>query len=265
MYSSLEDGLRAHLLLHRHPAAGDEIADMLVALREDTALPLSREDAEQVRRLSSLHARVACGETVTLTQESMNAHYHFVATLLMRYGVAVVAPEIADDEGQLPATLKRDDRIEQLKLWWNRHRSKLVPLLLVLVVVLAAATTMLLIQQSRLVKGSTATPTPTLAPPAVIFDAPPTVPPPSLPTPTPVQRGQLQVGQTVYVREGITGGLALREQPGTAEDIPIKIYLTSGTAVEVVDGPVEQDGYRWWRVRAASYEGWCAGEFLRGG
>lgn len=38
--------------------------------------------------------------------------------------------------------------------------------------------------------------------------------------------------------------------------------LSNGTMVEIVDGPTETDGKRWWRVRYESVEGWAAEELL---
>ncbi len=61
---------------------------------------------------------------------------------------------------------------------------------------------------------------------------------------------------------GRCGGLALRAAPSSNPDVPIQTYLSGNTAVQVLDGPIEADGYTWWQVHAANQEDWCAGEFL---
>ncbi|MGB9632563.1 MAG: hypothetical protein ACPL8I_04495, partial [Chloroflexaceae bacterium] len=68
-------------------------------------------------------------------------------------------------------------------------------------------------------------------------------------------------GQTVYVR-GDVEVLSVRDKPGTAADNVVVFGLGPGTAVEVLSGPVEADGYTWWQVRSPLGEGWCAGQYL---
>jgi hypothetical protein len=68
-------------------------------------------------------------------------------------------------------------------------------------------------------------------------------------------------GQTVYVR-GDVEVLSVRAKPGTATDNLVVFGLGPGTAVEVLRGPVEADGYTWWQVRSPLGEGWCAGQYL---
>jgi hypothetical protein len=58
----------------------------------------------------------------------------------------------------------------------------------------------------------------------------------------------------------------VRNQPGTGFNSAIIAVLTSGTTVEVLEGPIEADGFTWWRVRGQAtdglVEGWCVGTYL---
>jgi hypothetical protein len=38
--------------------------------------------------------------------------------------------------------------------------------------------------------------------------------------------------------------------------------VLNGTEVLVLEGPVEADNYRWWKVRAGQFEGWMAETLL---
>jgi len=64
-------------------------------------------------------------------------------------------------------------------------------------------------------------------------------------------------GQHAYINREVVEKVALRVEPGTAITIPVRLYLSANTAVTVVDGPVQADGDRWWKVRVANQEGWC--------
>ncbi len=269
LYGSLDDALRAHLLLYQNPAANQDLNGVLLAMRQDGKLPLSREEAERIRRLHSLQTRVASGETVTITQESLLSYHHFVAELLSRYGITVVDPETVlplttTTTTDTPDGLKDAAMGEHTPMGVLKHyRPHLMPLLFVVLLLVIAATTTILVQQSRGVSGALVTTTPTRArPTTTVSSTTPTRALSRTPTPTPPPPHVLTPGRTAYVRPGLAGGLALRSKPGIAADIPIQIYLNAGTAVQVVDGPTEADGYRWWLVRAANQQGWCAGEYL---
>lgn len=62
------------------------------------------------------------------------------------------------------------------------------------------------------------------------------------------------------------GDLNVRNQPGIGPNSPIIAVFTSGTTVEVLEGPLEVDGFTWWKVRGQAVEGlvegWCVGDFL---
>ena len=65
-------------------------------------------------------------------------------------------------------------------------------------------------------------------------------------------------GDTVVVR---TDALNVRERGGI--DYAIQDTIYSGREVTVTGGPVERDGYSWYRIDASNLEsGWVAGEFL---
>lgn len=59
-----------------------------------------------------------------------------------------------------------------------------------------------------------------------------------------------------------TAPLAVREVPdATAHERAVR---SEGTAGEVLDGPVDTDGYRWWQVAFDGVAtGWSAGWWLR--
>jgi hypothetical protein len=71
---------------------------------------------------------------------------------------------------------------------------------------------------------------------------------------------RIQLGVTVEVVR--TGGVPLRarREPSTSSGIVAR--FAPGTALVVLDGPVEADGYTWWRVQGAGKEGWCASQYL---
>jgi hypothetical protein len=73
----------------------------------------------------------------------------------------------------------------------------------------------------------------------------------------PDQAATFMPGQHAYVNHEGVEKVALRVEPGTAITIPVRLYLSANTAVTVIDGPVQADGHRWWKVRVANQEGWC--------
>ncbi len=68
----------------------------------------------------------------------------------------------------------------------------------------------------------------------------------------------LQTGANVVVA-GTGECLRIRENPSV--QAPEKACLDDGTAVKVSDGPVEADGFEWWRLEG--YAGWAASNWLR--
>lgn len=260
-HGSLEDGLRAHLVLHSDPAAHGDWLQLLDAMRDDQWQPLSAIEIERIGRIENLRLRLSHGDRVTLTEESLQAYQQFVARLLARYGVLVVASEVGVSSPQreraaMPAPVAVP--------FWQRYRTHLAPVLVVLAVFIIGAATTIMLQQARPPQAAVIlqTPAPTLPLPITTF-APVSEPSLVPPEPTAVPANVLAAGRLAYVRSDIGGGgLALRARPGTANDNPVQFYLSPDTQVEVVAGPVDADGYSWWQVRVANQEGWCAGEFL---
>lgn len=77
------------------------------------------------------------------------------------------------------------------------------------------------------------------------------------PTPFPTPRPLYTPGMQVEVQT--VGGevLYLRDMPST--DAAILRYLYDRNIVVIVEGPIEADGFRWWRVRTEDgEEGWAA-------
>lgn len=62
------------------------------------------------------------------------------------------------------------------------------------------------------------------------------------------------------------GDLNVRNQPGTGFNSAVIAVMATGTTVEVLEGPIEADGFTWWRVRGQAtdrmVEGWCVGDYL---
>lgn len=285
---SLHDALCHHLLLRNNPAVREGTDILLDALYIDPDLPLSQGEVERARRIYSLQARVAQGDAVTVTRESVDAYYAFVARLLSRYGVTVVAPDVdpadpdpdpdrfPESDGPFPKR-EKNALAKHLDALWQHHHERLVPIMTLVLLFLVGATIVIIMQQSRLAESGAPvpTPTPTLFVPALNLatSTPTLTPTPVRPTPagTPTPRapespGSLVAGGSATVRLDVATGLALRAEPGTAATIPVIIYLEPGAVVELLEGPVSgADGYNWWRVRSGEYEGWCAGEFLDGG
>lgn len=80
---------------------------------------------------------------------------------------------------------------------------------------------------------------------------------PALP-PVPGVPWPLKVGASVIVT-GTGDCLRVREQPGV--QAPEVDCLADGTAVTISSGPLEVDGYEWWKLEG--YGGWAAGNWLR--
>ncbi|MCS7222446.1 MAG: SH3 domain-containing protein [Anaerolineae bacterium] len=105
---------------------------------------------------------------------------------------------------------------------------------------------------------ATATPEATQDTPTSLPELPtlaPTPSPTSTFTPTPPPGMALMSGQPARVVAA--GGLNVRQQPGM--DQPRIGKLAPGALVQVLEGPVQGTGYRWWRVQdRRGLEGWVA-------
>jgi hypothetical protein len=101
LHGSIEDALRAHGMRLGLEAALEPFPQLLEALITAPHAPLSLVEAEGVRRMHRLRARVAHGEQITVADTTIAAYHQLVARLLPRYGVMVVAPE-APAYGEAP-------------------------------------------------------------------------------------------------------------------------------------------------------------------
>ncbi|HMQ30381.1 MAG TPA: SH3 domain-containing protein [Chloroflexaceae bacterium] len=73
--------------------------------------------------------------------------------------------------------------------------------------------------------------------------------------------GMLGVGVSAWVRNAGGKNLRLRDKPGLQSNA--FAGLPPGTQMTLLEGPVQDDGYPWWRVRVSDgREGWVAGTEL---
>lgn len=245
VYASLDDGLRSYLLLHGRPVASDDWPSLIGLLRADEELPLTRPEADTLERIYSLWLRIIHGESVTLTLESIQEYQQLASTLLLRYGVLVVAPETSRPLSD-PAMLSSLEIDAGRR--WQRWRPAL-NLLLVLVVILFVGVGGILVFTSDFASGdsprqpaSTGTSQPTDA----LSPAPP--------------EDTLAPGRTAFVRASLEDDVALRASPGS--DNRVVVYIGPDTAVRIIEGPVQEDSSEWWKVQALNQEGWCRADVL---
>lgn len=87
IHGAIEDALRAHLLRINSPAALGPFAGVLAAMQALDRLPLSAEEVDAVQRLHRLRGRIARGEHLAVTGETLAAYQRLAVMLLPRYGV----------------------------------------------------------------------------------------------------------------------------------------------------------------------------------
>ena len=82
----------------------------------------------------------------------------------------------------------------------------------------------------------------------------------TLPTNNTAVPGLLVSNYVIVVR---TGGQSLRARAQPGVDGEIVAGFPEGSSLLVLEGPVEKDGYIWWKVRGEDgKEGWCADDWL---
>lgn len=297
LHGCIEDALRAHLLRHRQPTGAAVWGAMLDAARNDEYQPLSIVEYERVQRLHTIRSKIARGDEVTITRDTIGNYYDLATRLLPRYGVQTLLDEEAaadeppaqraartrplrlgegrrrgpalDDEGRRRGPVPDD---EEPPNGWRRYQNIILPTILVICFFFIGLSFTIALNQSRedtrlLEPLATATVVAVGEQSVITTFIPATLgPTPALqlltPSPTAPLPNVITVGRSASVRGDVVGGLNVRAQPGTAPTIPILFSLGPNTSVEIVEGPVTADGLTWWKVRAASQEGWCAGEFL---
>ncbi|MGQ9715092.1 MAG: SH3 domain-containing protein [Anaerolineae bacterium] len=95
------------------------------------------------------------------------------------------------------------------------------------------------------------------APPAATLPGPPPSPSPA-PRPEPPR---VEPGGWVRVRGTEGEDLRLRAAPSLRGET--LSFVKEGTLLRVLEGPVEADGYTWWRVQSPEDQvGWAAGQWL---
>jgi uncharacterized coiled-coil protein SlyX len=85
---------------------------------------------------------------------------------------------------------------------------------------------------------------------------------PAAPAPAaPAASGGLTIGHTAFVRQ--TGGKNLRLRNGPGLSTNAFAGLAPGTSMTLLEGPLDKDGYPWYRIRTVDgQEGWVAGTEL---
>lgn len=254
LQGSLQDGLRSYLLLHGHPSARADFAALREALASAASLRLEEEEASRIQHMEQVRSRISEGEAVTLAYESLADYQQFVARLLLRYGVLVVVPDQERTGSQPFASAAFSHVSAPPRLHSTSPLSRVAAALLVLLLLAVLAAT-IIISRPAAAWNFWQLPAPSISSPG-------TVQPAASPAPTRLPPDALAPGRTAYVRTGNSSDLALRAQPGSASDNPIRLYLSADTVVQVIEGPVQTEGTDWWKVRVANQEGWCAGTFL---
>jgi hypothetical protein len=81
----------------------------------------------------------------------------------------------------------------------------------------------------------------------------------TIPSPTPLV---LRIGGAALVANTEGAPLRSRKEPGI--NSPAVAGFREGERVRIVDGPVEADGYTWWRLEGESGAGWSAQQSREG-
>ena len=93
LHGSLEDALRAHGLRIKLAEVRAPLLQLIEAFTTTTPALLSEVEADGIRRMHQLRARIARGEQIAVAASTITAYHQLVARLLQRVGLTVVAPE----------------------------------------------------------------------------------------------------------------------------------------------------------------------------
>jgi hypothetical protein len=67
--------------------------------------------------------------------------------------------------------------------------------------------------------------------------------------------------RVVVIGLGENDCLSIRDEP--SQEAPRTICVSDGTTAIVQEGPVDAEGYTWWRISGDGFAGWAAGDWLR--
>ena len=136
---------------------------------------------------------------------------------------------------------------------YDQRRRRLTQALMVVAALLLVAAAVFVYRgrarpTSAGVTSRTATAAPTRAPTRAPIFPTPTAAPTAVPT--------LHVGGSATVANTQGSVLRGRKQPGVKA--PVAVTFREGTRVSIVEGPVEADGFTWWKIQDAGGAGWSA-------
>jgi hypothetical protein len=99
--------------------------------------------------------------------------------------------------------------------------------------------------------------------PVTALPVPTSTRPPLFPTVTPTPAPlTLRPGGRAVVSPVVSSGLRARRDPDLSS--PVQATFKAGTLVTILEGPIQADGYVWWRVEGPAGAGWCAQGSLEG-
>jgi len=144
--------------------------------------------------------------------------------------------------------------------FYDTRRRRMRAILVVAIVVFAPAA--IYLWRGRLQPGVANTPQPAaaLAAPTLLPTRTPIFATPT-PEPTAIPVG-LHIGGSATVTNTQGAALRGRKQPGI--QAPVAISFKEGERVRLVEGPVEADGFTWWRLEGTRGTGWSAQQSKEG-
>ncbi|HEX9370304.1 MAG TPA: SH3 domain-containing protein [Roseiflexaceae bacterium] len=218
---------------------------------------LSTQDAELIWRTNGLRTKVAHGGRYSLTRAEVECYAALVQSLCgyarpLKPAAPAAAPArpAAEKPARPPTSVRQESasperaRAERSPTAQPRARPRAawlgVLLALVLLVGLAAFVVLRSAAQPLVDAAASTSGAPATAQEAAGAEA----------TPAPHSA-------TVVAPDGLN----LRKDHSRAADR--LVALPNGARVTVVGGPIQADGFTWWKVEVGGQSGWCAGEFLR--